>query len=132
MQKQVLVSAVLLLYDSIDNISKIRYNYINKIYERMKKMIIKASAALRNDYASISNIARKTNEPIYITKNGEGDGVFMSIDAFEKREQILELRAKIIQAEEERLNGAKTRSISEARKELRERARITYTSVKTI
>ncbi|MBC5689207.1 type II toxin-antitoxin system Phd/YefM family antitoxin [Mediterraneibacter sp. NSJ-55] len=86
-------------------------------------MIIKASAALRNDYASISNIARKTNEPIYITKNGEGDGVFMSIDAFEKREQILELRAKIIQAEEERLNGAKTRSISEARKELRERAR---------
>ena len=46
----------------------------------------------------------------------------MSIDAFEKREQKLELRAKIIQAEEERLGGAKTKSISEARKELRERA----------
>ena len=88
----------------------------------MKKMIIKASATLRNDYASSSNLARKTSEPIYITKNGEGDGVFMSIDAFEKREQALELRAKIMQAEEERLSGAKTRSISEARKELRERA----------
>lgn len=85
-------------------------------------MIIKASAALRNDYASISNLAKQTNEPIYITKNGEGDGVFMNIDAFEKKEQALDLRAKIIQAEEERLNGAKTRSISEARKELRERA----------
>ena len=85
-------------------------------------MIIKASAALRNDYASISNLAKQTNEPIYITKNGEGDGVFMNIDAFEKREQALDLRAKIIQAEEERLNGAKTRSIAEARKELRERA----------
>ena len=85
-------------------------------------MIIKASAALRNDYASISNLAKQTNEPIYITKNGEGDGVFMNIDAFEKREQALDLRAKIIQAEEERLTGAKTRSISEARKELRERA----------
>lgn len=85
-------------------------------------MIIKASAALRNDYASISNLAKQTNEPIYITKNGEGDGVFMNIDAFEKREQALDLHAKIIQAEEERLNGAKTRSISEARKELRERA----------
>ena len=42
----------------------------------------------------------------------------MNIDAFEKRKQALELRAKIMQAEEERLNGAKTR----ARKGLRERA----------
>ena len=87
-----------------------------------KTNIIKASATLRNDYSTISNLARSTSEPIYITKNDEDDGVFMNIDAFEKREQALELRAKIMQAEEERLNGAKTRSISEARKELRERA----------
>lgn len=84
-------------------------------------MIIKASAALRNDYGTISNLAHETNEPIYITKNGEGDGVFMSIDAFEKREQILELRSKIMQAEQERMDGVKTKSVSEARKELRKR-----------
>ena len=85
-------------------------------------MIIKASAALRNDYTSISNIAKETKEPIYITKNGEGDLVLMSIEAFEKREQLLTLRAKVLQAEQERLEGAGTLSVSEARKRLGERA----------
>ncbi|MCM1232778.1 MAG: type II toxin-antitoxin system Phd/YefM family antitoxin [Ruminococcus flavefaciens] len=85
-------------------------------------MLIKASAALRNDYASISALAKETKESIYITKNGEGDMVLMSIDAFEKREQILQLRAKVLQAEQERIDGKQTISVSEARKRLRERA----------
>lgn len=90
-------------------------------YERRPEMIIKASAALRNDYASISNLAKESNEPIYITKNGEGDMVLMSIDAYEKREQLLQLRAKVLQAEQERIDGAPTMSVAEARKKLRER-----------
>ncbi len=84
-------------------------------------MIIKPSAALRNDYSSISRLAKETKEPIYITKNGEGDIVLMSIDAFEKREQILQLRARVLQAEQERISGAETINVSEARKRLRER-----------
>lgn len=83
-------------------------------------MIIKASAALRNDYSTISTLAQNTKEPIYITKNGEG-GVFMSLETFEKREQTLQLRAKVLQAEQERLDGAKMRSFAQASKELRER-----------
>ncbi|MDD2234907.1 MAG: type II toxin-antitoxin system Phd/YefM family antitoxin [Desulfitobacteriaceae bacterium] len=85
-------------------------------------MIIKPSAALRNDYSTISKLAKETKEPIYITKNGEGDLVLMSIDAFEKREQILQLRAKVLQAEQERISKAETLSVSEVRKRLRERA----------
>ena len=85
-------------------------------------MLIKASAALRNDYASISALAKETKEPIYITKNGEGDLVLMSIDAFEKREQVLQLRARILQAEQERIDGEPTISVTEARNRLRERA----------
>lgn len=84
-------------------------------------MIIKASAALRNDYTNISNLAKDSKEPIYITKNGEGDLVLMSIETFEKREQLLELRSRVLQAEQERISGGKTRNISEAREELRER-----------
>lgn len=84
-------------------------------------MIIKASAALRNEYATISEMAKNTKEPIYITKNGEGDLVVMNIDAFERREQILELRAKVLQAEQERIEGMETMSVAEARKQLRER-----------
>ncbi|MCI6997436.1 MAG: type II toxin-antitoxin system Phd/YefM family antitoxin [Eubacterium sp.] len=84
-------------------------------------MIIKPSATLRNEYTLISDIAKKTKEPIYITKNGEGDLVVMNIDAYERREQILELRKKVLQAEQERIEGAKTISVSEARSKLRER-----------
>ncbi|MCQ4635937.1 type II toxin-antitoxin system Phd/YefM family antitoxin [Anaerovorax odorimutans] len=84
-------------------------------------MIIKPSTALRNEYSKISSLAHESKEPIYITKNGEGDMVLMSIDAFEQREQLLKLREKVLQAEQERISGAATISVSDARKELRRR-----------
>ena len=84
-------------------------------------MIIKASAALRNDYTTISNMAKQTKEPIYITKNGEGDMVLMSIEAFEQREQMLQFRSKVLQAEQERISNAEAISVSEARKRLEDR-----------
>ena len=85
-------------------------------------MIIKASTALRNDYAGISNLAKETNDPIYITKNGDGDLVVMNIEAFEKREQMLKLRERVLKAEQERIEGQPTMSVAEARRRLRERA----------
>ncbi len=83
-------------------------------------MIIKPSTALRNDYGSISDLAHKEDIPIYITKNGEGDLVIMSIDAFERREEVLKLRAKLAAAEQSRLSGQPAVSIEESRKRLEE------------
>ena len=81
-------------------------------------MIIKPSTALRNEYGTISDLAHKEDAPIYITKNGEGDLVVMSIEAFERWEEILRLRAKLAAAEQSRLSGQPAVSMEESRKRL--------------
>lgn len=68
-------------------------------------MHICSSTALRNDYNSIAKTAKETQEPVYITKNGEGDTVLMSLEAFERREQMLNLRERLLVAERERIAG---------------------------
>ena len=68
-------------------------------------MHICSFTALRNDYNSIAQTAKETQEPVYITKNGEGDTVLMSLEAFERREQMLNLRERLLVAERERIAG---------------------------
>lgn len=76
-------------------------------------MIIKASASIRQNYNEISELCKTTKEPVYLTKNGEGDLVVMDIESFSRREKMLKLREELIAVEEERIRGAKYYSIDE-------------------
>ena len=82
-------------------------------------MIIKPSTMLRNDYGTVSKVLRETAEPIYITRNGEGDTVIMNIEAFEAREQALRHRAETLEAELHRLTGAKSYTKEEVQAHLK-------------
>ncbi len=45
---------------------------------------IRPSSDLRNKYNEISEFCHKYSEPVYITKNGQGDLAVMSIETYEK------------------------------------------------
>ena len=76
-------------------------------------MNIRPSAAIRQNYNEIAELCRKTAEPIYLTKNGEGDLVVMDIDTFNRREKILKLREELLAVEEDRLTGREGISLDE-------------------
>jgi PHD/YefM family antitoxin component YafN of YafNO toxin-antitoxin module len=44
---------------------------------------IRPSADLRNSYNEISEFCHKYTEPVFITKNGQGDLAVMSIETYE-------------------------------------------------
>lgn len=55
-------------------------------------MNIRPSAAIRQNYNEIADLCRKSSEPGFLTKNGEGDLVVMDIESFNRREKMLKLR----------------------------------------
>ncbi|MGD0591736.1 MAG: type II toxin-antitoxin system prevent-host-death family antitoxin [Bacteroidota bacterium] len=85
--------------------------------------IIKAISDLRNKANEISDLAHQSNEPIFITKNGEGDMVVMSIAQYSKLQLKLDLFSKLAVAQAQKASGGKGRTLSQVMKELRKRIR---------
>ncbi len=82
-------------------------------------MNIKPSAAIRKNYNEISALCKMTKEPVFLTKNGEGDLVVMDIETYSRRESMLKLREQLIAAEEDRLMGKKGFTLAEVEERMR-------------
>ena len=67
---------------------------------------IKPSAAIRKNYNEISELCRRTKEPVFLTKNGEWDLVVMDLDTFAQRESMLKLREMLRQSDADIQNDA--------------------------
>lgn len=65
--------------------------------------IIRPISDLRNNFNLISETCHKEGEPVFITKNGQGDLVVMSHSLFEKQQAIIDLYQKLAVAENESL-----------------------------
>lgn len=76
-------------------------------------MNIRPSATIRNNYNDIAALCRTSGEPVYLTKNGEGDLVVMDINAFDHREKMLKLREELVAIEEVRAAGSKGATLDE-------------------
>ena len=76
-------------------------------------MEIKSATALLNDYDSIVRLSKEKRAPIFITRNGEGEMVFLPIELWEKREAELSLLAEMLRRERSMLSGSRTMSMDQ-------------------
>ena len=55
--------------------------------------------------SEISQMCAATREPIFITKNGYGDMVIMSMKAYEEKMYLLDVYSKLVEAEAQVKDG---------------------------
>ena len=85
--------------------------------------VIKPISDLRNKASEISELAHRSDEPIFITKNGEGDLVVMSMAHYGNLQKKLELYGKLAVAQAQKAAGDRGRTLAEVMKDLRRKIR---------
>jgi PHD/YefM family antitoxin component YafN of YafNO toxin-antitoxin module len=84
------------------------------------KPTIKASSELRKNYNSIAEICRTTKEPVFLTRNGEGDTVIMDMETYSRREEDLLLAERLLAAGRARADGVTGYTLEEFEQNMRE------------
>lgn len=86
---------------------------------------IKPISDLRNKASEISQLVHESKEPVFITRNGEGDMVVMSMALYTRLQAKIELLTKLGVARSQLASGEKGRTLrqvmSGVRRKLRER-----------
>ncbi|MEG1825279.1 MAG: type II toxin-antitoxin system Phd/YefM family antitoxin, partial [Cloacibacillus sp.] len=75
---------------------------------------IRPVSDLRNNFADISRTVHETSQPVFLTKNGYGDMVVLSVESFENLQFESEVYFKLLEAEMEEALTDKRYSIDEA------------------
>lgn len=82
---------------------------------------IKPISDLRNNFNTISDICHNNAEPVFITKNGQGDLVVMSMALYEQQQAQLDLYKKLLAAEAQSISTTQRKPHSTLMSELRDR-----------
>ncbi len=83
--------------------------------------VIRPVSDLRNKFSSISDEVHENDEPVFLTKNGVGDMVVMSIEHYERQMARIDLYRELDIAEREIESGAKGRPVAEVFRKLLKR-----------
>lgn len=81
--------------------------------------IIKPISDLRNKSNEISRLANESGEPIFITKNGEGDMVVMSMGHYSKMQLKIDLLSKLSTAQKQKAAGDTGKSLKDVMSNIR-------------
>ena len=79
-------------------------------------MIIMASADIRQNDNNVVEKCKESGQPVYLTKNGQGELVVMDIGSFEKKEQELRAQQAVLESIAARMAGEKDYSLEESKK----------------
>jgi len=82
---------------------------------------IRPVSDLRNNFPEISRIIHETREPVFLTKNGHGDMVVMSIEQYENQQYDAEVFGMLKMAETEAKTTTKRYTHNEVMSKARER-----------
>jgi len=63
--------------------------------------LIRPVSDLRNNFAEISKIVHETAQPVFLTKNGYGNMVVLSMEAYQNMQFESEIYSKLLEAERE-------------------------------